>query len=206
MTKACKKLGLIKDENELKKISEKFGRLYSSKGGIFTVPAGYNVNSLNLNLSDAQYEQLRRLSKEEIASSFCVPLSKLGWVKENTKSEEQDSLQFLQDCLQVIFQAIEQEMDWKLLSEKERQAGYKIRFNVGILLRLDSKTQAEVVSTYVKNGIYDLDMAREILGVELLGGDPIITLPSGQVLLKDLLNGNVSYQKGGNNDGNTPTG
>lgn len=77
--------------------------------------------------------------------------------------------------------------------------GYKIRFNINVLLRTDSKTQSEVISTYVKNGIYDLDYARDILGVQKIGGELIITLPSGQVLLKDLIDGNVSYQKGKQN-------
>lgn len=68
----------IKEEKEIRKVQDKFSRVYSSNGKIFTVPAGYNVNALNLSLADAQYEQLRRLSKEEIAMSFRVPLSKLG--------------------------------------------------------------------------------------------------------------------------------
>ncbi len=185
----------IKEEKELKKYQAKFERVYSSNGKIFTIPAGYQVQSLNLSLADAQYEQLRRLSKEEIAGMTGVPLSKLGFVKENAKSEEQDNLKFLSDTLLIIFQSIEQEMDWKLLTEKERKQGYKIRFNINVLLRTDSKTQAEVVNSYILSGAYDLDYAKGILGVPKLGGEPIITLPSGQVLLRDLLNGNTSYQK-----------
>lgn len=185
----------IKEEKEIKKTQDKFGRIYSSNGKVFTVPAGYNVSALNLSLADAQYEQLRRLSKEEIASMMGVPLTKLGFVKENAKSEEQDNLKFYNDTLLIIFEAIEQEMDYKLLTETERKMGYKIRFNVNVLLRTDAKTQADVINSYVRNGVYDLDKAREILGIEKLGGEPIITLPSGQVLLKDLLNGNVSYLK-----------
>jgi HK97 family phage portal protein len=185
----------IKDEKELTKYQAKFDRMYSTNGKIFTLPAGYSVDALNLSLADAQYEQLRRLSKEEIAGMTGVPLSKLGFVKENAKSEEQDNLKFLSDTLLIIFEAIEQEMDWKLLTEKERKQGYKIRFNINVLLRTDSKTQAEVINSYVKNGVYDLDYAKGIVGVPKLGGEPIITLPSGQVLLKDLLNGNASYIK-----------
>lgn len=185
----------IKEEGELKKIQSKFSRIYSSNGKVFTVPAGFNVSALNLSLADAQYEQLRRLSKEEIATMMGVPLTKLGFVKENAKSEEQDNLKFLQDTLLAIFIAIEQEMDYKLLTEGERKQGYKARFNVNVMLRTDSKTQSEVINSYVRNGVYDLDLAREILGVKKLGGDPIITLPSGQVLLKDLLEGNLSYYK-----------
>lgn len=185
----------IKEEKELNKIQEKFNRIYSSNGKVFTVPAGFNVSALNLSLADAQYEQLRRLSKEDIASMMGVPLTKLGFVKENAKSEEQDNLKFLQDTLLAIFIAIEQEGDYKLLTKAERKQGYKVRHNINVMLRTDSKTQAEVVNSYVRNGVYDLDKARDILGIEKLGGDPIITLPSGQILLKDLLEGNVSYLK-----------
>lgn len=192
----------IKDEKELKKVQEKFDRIYANNGRIFTVPAGYNVNSLNLSLSDAQYTELRKLSKEEIASSLSVPLSKLGVIRDTAISEEQDNIKFLTDCLLIIFEAIEQEMDWKLLTPTERHKGYKIRFNINVLLRTDSKTQSEVISTYVKNGVYDLDYAKGILGVEKIGGDKIITLPSGQVLLSDLLAGNVSYiKRGGDSSG-----
>lgn len=185
----------IKDEKELKKVQGKFDRVYSNNGRIFTVPAGYNVQALNLSLSDAQYTELRKLSKEEIATSFTVPLSKLGIIRDTAVSEEQDNIKFLTDCLLIIFEQIEQEMDWKLLTAAEREKGYKIRFNINVLLRTDSKTQAEVISTYVKNGVYDLDHAKAILGVEKIGGELIITLPSGQVLLSDLLAGNVSYLK-----------
>jgi HK97 family phage portal protein len=185
----------IKDEKEMKKVQEKFDRVYSNNGRMFTVPAGYNVQPLNLSLSDAQYTELRKLSKEEIATSFTVPLSKLGIIRDTATSEEQDNIKFLTDCLLIIFEQIEQEMDWKLLTEAERSKGYKIRFNINVLLRTDSKTQSEVISTYVKHGVYDLDYARSILGVEKIGGELIITLPSGQVLLKDLLEGNVSYLK-----------
>lgn len=188
----------IKEESELKKIQEKFNRIYSNTGKIFTIPAGYEVKPLNLTLADAQFTELRRLTKEEIAMSFHVPLSKLGWVKENAKSAEQDNLQFLSDCLQVIFQAIEQEMDFKLLTLNERKKGYKIRFNINTMLRTDAKTQAEIINSYVKNGVYDLDTARELLGLKLIGGEPIVTFPSGQILLKDLLEGKLSYQKGEN--------
>ncbi|NFL75360.1 phage portal protein [Clostridium sporogenes] len=185
----------IKEEKELKKIQSKFDRIYSSNGRVFTIPAGYSVNTLDLKLADAQFEQLRRLSKEEIAGALGVPLSKLGFMKENAKSEEQDNLKFYTDTLLVYFEQIEQEMDWKLLTDTDRKKGYKIRSNTNVLLRTDSKTQAEVINSYVRNGVYDLDMARGILGVKKLGGEPIITLPSGQVLLKDLLAGNVSYLK-----------
>lgn len=191
----------IKEEKELKKIQGKFDRLFSNNGRVFTVPAGYSVSALNLSLADAQFAELRKLSKEEIASAMGVPLSKLGIQVATAKTLEQENLQFLIDTLQVIFASIEQELDYKLLTSAERMMGYKIRFNVNTILRMDSVTQAQVIDSYVKNGVYDLDYAKGLLGVEKIGGDKIITLPSGQVLLKDLLAGKVSYQNNKNANG-----
>lgn len=107
----------IKEEKELKKVQEKFDRIYTNNGRVFTIPAGYNVQPMNLSLSDAQFTELRKLSKEEIASSFQVPLSKLGIMRDTAVSEEQDNIKFLTDCLLIIFEQIEQEMDWKLLTQ-----------------------------------------------------------------------------------------
>lgn len=185
----------IKDEKELSTIQDKFNRIYSSNGKIFTVPSGFNLTPLNLSLADAQFSELRKLSKEEIATTLQVPLSKLGIVRDTAISEEQDNIKFLSDCLQIKITQIEQELDYKLLSSEERKQGVKIRCNQGVLLRLDAKTQSEVISTYVKNGVYDLDFAKGLVGAPKIGGEPIITFPSGQVLLKNLLEGNVNYQK-----------
>lgn len=183
----------IKEENELKRIQTKFDRIFNSNGRLFTVPAGYNVSALNLSLADAQFAELRKMSKEDIAGAFGVPMSKLGIEKDNAKSDEQDNLSFLQDTLQVIFTNIEQEMDYKLLTKAERDKGYKIRFNTNVMLRMDAKTQAEVLTMYVKNGVYSLQKAQEILGINKLEGEDIITFPSGQVTLQQMLAGNTSY-------------
>lgn len=184
----------IKEEKEIGKIQDKFNRIYATNGKVFTVPAGYNVTPLNLSLADSQFVDLRKLSKEEIATTLQVPLSKLGILRDTAISEEQDNIKFLSDCLQIIFTQFEQEADYKLLTKTDRDKGYKIRFNIAVMLRVDQKTQSEVITNYVKNGVYDLDHARSIVAVEKLGGAPIITFPSGQVLLEDLRKGNTSYQ------------
>ena len=38
-----------------------------------------------------------------------------------------------------------------------------------------AKHKADIINSYVRMVVYDLDMARGILGVEKLGGEPIIT-------------------------------
>ena len=57
--------------------------------------------------------------------------------------------------------------------------------------------QKNIIIDYVKNGVYSLEYAKGLLGVPL-DNEGTVTLPSGQVLLKDLLEGNVSYLKNKN--------
>lgn len=191
----------IQDEDKLTEIQSRFNRMFSAKGRILTVPAMYRVEPLNLSLADSQFVDLKKLSKQEIAIAIGVPLSKLGIKQETAKSNEQDNLDFLTDTLQIIFTKLEKEMNYKLLGKQERQANVKIEFNIGSLLRLDAKTQAEVVNSYVKNGIYSLEYARKLLGVYSDFDNETVTLPSGQVLLSDLISGNATWQKNNKSNG-----
>ncbi|MEG1186060.1 MAG: phage portal protein, partial [Eubacterium sp.] len=80
----------IKEEPKIRKMQEKFERIYSSKGRIFTVPAGYTISPLNISLTDAQFEQVRRMSISQIASSFGIKMFQLNDLKDtNNNSLEQ---------------------------------------------------------------------------------------------------------------------
>lgn len=155
----------IHEEKELKKIQEKFQRLYSSQGRIFTVPAGYSVTPLNLSLADSQFAELKKMGAIDIATSLGVPPYMLGFVEGyNNNSLEQSSLAFLVNTLLILFESIEAELNYKLLSEAERLKGYFFKFNVGVLLRTDAKTQAEIITSYIQNSVYTPNEGRELLG------------------------------------------
>lgn len=97
----------IKDEKELRKTQEKFGRLYSKGKRIFTVPAGFSVQPINLSLADAQYEQIRRMSISQIAALFGIKMHQLNDLKDtNNNSLEQQQLSFLIDTLLILFESI----------------------------------------------------------------------------------------------------
>lgn len=111
----------IRDEKELKKIQEKFGKLYSKGKRIFTVPAGFNVQPVNLSLADAQYEQIRRMSISQIAALFGIKMYQLNDLKDtNNNSLEQQQLSFLVDTLLILYESIEQEVTWGCLTKDDR--------------------------------------------------------------------------------------
>lgn len=184
----------IKEEKELRKVQEKFKRMYSAKGRIFTVPAGYNVSPLNLSLADSQFKELRSASRKEIASQWGITPSMIGEETNGTRDLESENLRYLTDYLLVKIKSLEQEFNYKYLGLKEFNKGYFVDINFSVLLRTTAEKQKDIIVEYVKHGIYPLEYARGLLGVPL-DNEGIVTLPSGQVLLKDLLEGNVSYQK-----------
>ncbi|MDU6691671.1 MAG: phage portal protein [Clostridium perfringens] len=177
----------IKDNKKLKETQEKFDKLYSSNGRTFTVPAGYSISSLNLSLADAQFEQLRKLSRREIANCFGLSPAQINDLSDsNNNNMEMQNLGFLADTLLIKFQQIEQELDWKYLSSKDRENGFKCRFNQSVMLRTDAKTQAEIICKYLQNGAYSINNAKRILGMSLIDGGDSVLVPSGYYKLDDL--------------------
>ncbi|WP_297520492.1 phage portal protein [uncultured Clostridium sp.] len=177
----------IKEEKELKKIQAKFDRLYSSTGRAFTIPAGYNVQALNLSLSDAQFEQIRRMSISQIAASFGIKMFQLNDLKDtNNNSLEQQQLSFLIDTLLILFESIEQELDWKVLTPVERINGYKFRFNTNVMLRTNAESQANILSKYVAGGIYTPNEARLMLQKQKLAGADDLIVNAGVLKIKDI--------------------
>ena len=157
----------IKEEKELKKIQAKFNRMYSGEGRIMTVPAGYTVTPLNLNLADAEFTALKKLSTTDIATAFGVPLYLMGILDGyNNNAMEQASLSFLNDTLQILFTSIEQEGDYKLFTDKDHAEGYYLEFDTTALYKVDSKTLTEILTSQVQNGITRPNEARRKLGYE----------------------------------------
>ncbi|MEN8079341.1 phage portal protein [Clostridioides difficile] len=193
----------IKDEKELKKTQKKFDKMYSTNGRIFTVPAGYNASSMSLSLADSQFAELKILGKKDITSAIGVPYSLI----DKGSLTEEETIAFLSNTIIPVITALEQEMDWKLLTPSERKQGYKIRFNVNAMLRTSPEKQSIIIDRYLRNGAYTANDAKRILGVPLVEGGDTVTLPSGQITLENLIKGNATWQKkstakGGENNEN----
>ncbi len=189
----CSKIALqmmlsdIKDPKEISKIQEKFNTLFSSKGRIFTIPAGYQATALNVSLADNQFMELKKLNARDIASVFGVPSYLLGdFEGYNNNSIEQASLSYLVNTLQILLQSIETELNYKLLTAKERQQGYYFEFDETVLLRTDAKTQSEIINSYIQNSVLTPNEGRLRLGMpKNPDGDDLIA-NSGVLKLKDL--------------------
>jgi hypothetical protein len=100
----------------------------------------------------------------------------------------------LDNTISPILAQFEQEADYKLIGAGLKM-NYKVRFNVSVMLRTSALIQKNIIIDYVKNGIYSLEYARNLLGVNYDFESETVTLPSGQILLKDLIEGKATWQK-----------
>ncbi len=115
---------------------------------------GVKYNQIKVSLADQQFIEQSELNALEIARIFQIPPSRVGiaGINESNASLEQENLRFLDTCIMPIIIGREQAMDIKLLTEKERKAGYYFKHNIDSLLRPDAETRAKVNKTHWEMG------------------------------------------------------
>lgn len=182
---------------ELKKKQADFNSLFNTDGRMFVAPYGTQISALNMTLADSQFKEIRSLSRIEIANAFGLTPSMIG---EGTGNYEEENMRYLQDTLLFKLKSLEQEFNYKLISLRDRQKGISIKYNINSLLRVKPEVQKNIIVDYVKNGIYSLEYARQLLGAPGSCADGTVLLPSGEITLQQLLSGKGSWIKEGNGE------
>ena len=143
---------------------------------IIPIPVGTTLTPLNVKLADSQFIDIKKYSALQIASAFGIKPNQIGdYEKSSYASAEAQQLSFYVDTLLYILKQYEEELNYKLLSREEIDAGYYFKFNVAVILRADLKTQIETLSQAVSNFIYTPNEARALLDKPALpGGDKLL--------------------------------
>ena len=154
---------------------------------IIPIPVGWSMNSLNVKLADSQFLELRQYSALQIASAFGVKPYQVGdYTKSSYASAEAQQLSFLVDTLLFNVKQYEEETGYKLLSDLDEANGLHTKFNTGVLLRADQKTQIETLRSAVSGFLMTPNEAREKIDLPAKeGGDQLIgngsTIPITEV-------------------------
>ena len=131
---------------------------------LIPLPVGTTLTPLNMKLSDSQFMELKQYSAIQIASAFGCKAYHIGdATKTSYSSEEAQQLAFYVDTILYRLSIYEQELTYKLLSDKERAKGLRIKFNEKVALRADMQTQANILTMYVAAGLMSHNEAREQL-------------------------------------------
>lgn len=151
-------------KDRLVKGFEDFANGSKNAGKIIPVPLGMKLVPLDIKLTDSQFFELKKYSALQIAAAFGIKPNQINdYEKSSYASAEAQNLAFYTDTLLFILNQYEQEITYKILTNNQMKEGYFWRFNVGVILRADTKTQIEAMSNAVQNGIYTPNEARSYL-------------------------------------------
>ena len=168
--------GTTEDISKKEYIRREWDGNYSGPGKAFRtaiLDLGLKYEPISMSNADAQFVEQKAVSAEDICRFFVVPPYKVGLGKQSYNSNEQNNIEFVVQTLQPLVTKIEQEDTWKLLPMSESlKKGYRVKRNMGVLLRGDAKARAEVQQIYRNIGAYSVN---DILALEdresVPGGD-----------------------------------
>ena len=177
------------DRTNAEKIAEEVAYLgsKSANGKIIPLPLGFQAVVLDMKLADAQFFENNKVSALQLAGAFGIKPNVINdYSKSSYSNSESQQLDFFVNTLQPLFKTYEQEMTSKLLRTDERKSGMRLVINEKILFKMDSKTQSEVLTTYLNNFAMTVNEVREELdlpyiaenqgGNKLIGNGNAITL------------------------------
>lgn len=168
------------DKDRREKLKTKFADQLSgaaNAGKIIPVPKSLTLTPLTGgSLADNQYLDMKKYSALQIAAAFGIKPNQLNdYSKSSYANSEMQQLTFLVDTVLSRIKSYEEEINYICLTKQEADAGYLYKFNEKALLRTDSKTQIELMSGGVNNGIYKPNEARGYLDLPAAeGGDQLI--------------------------------
>ena len=193
------------DANRRAKLQQKYEEYLTgarNAGRIVPVPAGLKLQPLNVSLADAQFLELRKYSALQIAAAFGIKPNQLNdFDKASYSSAEMQQLAFLVDTMSYRMKAYEEELNAKVLTDKQIREGYWYKFNEKAILRTDSKTQQEIICGYVNNGVYTPNEARDLLQLPAEEGGDILVMNGNYIPITMVGEQYKSSPEGGENSG-----
>jgi len=132
---------------------------------------GAKFSRIPMPLSDAQFIENRKFTRDEICGLFRVPPHMIANLERSTNNNiEQQSIEFVQYSLMPYLVAWEKAINWKLFTPAERQAGYHAKFNVSALMRGDYKSRQEGLATMRQNGVINANKWLEMEDMNPIDG------------------------------------
>lgn len=121
---------------------------------------GMTWTPFSMSLRDATWMEIANLRVEDICRLFNVPPQKVQHlVAANTRSVEQQSLDFLGDTLAPWVEQLEQEFNWKLFPAEEQGRFYAEHLTQS-LIQMDTKARGEMYAMLHRLGALNADEIR----------------------------------------------
>jgi HK97 family phage portal protein len=148
-----------------KKIREQYESAMSGSTNAYRIavmdPKITKFEQITMKPVDMQFLESIQATDVDIANFFGLPLYKLNMGKQSYQSNEQQNLDYLSTTLDPYLVQWEQAARIKWISEAEQNYSY-FKFIREALLRTDSKTRADYLSTKIQSGQMTPNEARAI--------------------------------------------
>lgn len=166
-------VGDSKAYSVLKKAQEDFVADYggaANAGKPITLPPNTELISIAANHADAQMVETMNLKKQDVAGVFTIPMYMLG--ETNTgDNAEQSSLMFRNYTISPIAKIYRSELEFKLLTEADREAGVTIEFDLDALVEADLSTRTKAIAEQVKSGLMTPNEGAIKMGNSVIDGE-----------------------------------
>ncbi len=153
---------------------------------------GMKFKEASFDAQQSEYLGSRRLTREECARAYHIPLPLVGILDHATFSNIKEQHKHLyQDCLGPWLAMIEQEIELQLLPEFEDSEGVYCEFNIAEKLQGSFEEQTQSFQAAVGRPYMTADEARARLNLPSMGGDaarlvtPLNVLVGGQASPRD---------------------
>ncbi|MGL4864703.1 MAG: phage portal protein [Cetobacterium sp.] len=157
-------------EGKIAQKLESFSKTTGS-GKFIPIPLGMQAQLLDMKLADAQFFENNKVSALQLAGAFGIKPNVINdYAKSSYSNSESQQIDFYVNTLQPLFKTYEQEITYKLLSERDIDTGKRIEINERILFKMDNKTQAEVYGKYLTNFAMTPNEVREELNLPYIDG------------------------------------
>ncbi len=139
---------------------------------------GFTFTPITISNRDGQYLESRKFTKAELSAIYRIPLHMINELDKATFSNiEHQSMQFVVDAIRPWAVRIEKEIKRKCLTPKEKTTHY-IKFNLGALLRGDTKSRYEGYESAITKGCWmTRNEARELEDLNPIDGLDEMIIP-----------------------------
>lgn len=154
------------DDAQIKAWREQWQAAYAGPhatraGAVAVLAQGMTFKQTSFSAKDAEFISARKLTREEVAAAYHVPLPMVGILDHATFSNIKEQHKHLyQDCLGPWLVMIEEEIERQLLPESTDAKDVYVEFNIAEKMKGSFEEQAQALSKLVGRPIMTLNEGR----------------------------------------------
>ena len=179
---------------------EKFEEMSSgldNANRVSMLPIGYQYQPTALKLTDAQFLENSKLGIQQLTAAFGIKLHQVNYLEKSSyASTAEANREFYIDTLMADLKMYEDELGYKIFTDREIEQGFYPKFNADVIMRGDTKTRYEAYAQAIQNGFKTPNEIRALEEDEAKPGGDKLLVNGSMVPIEEA---GAAYRKGGDN-------